>query len=154
MRWRAWLKFYRYVGRRENYLLLARAWQAARLTKRQLPSAASPPLKDAIAAVNALYLAPQPNWRISDPAKIYLFANWMIGVPVDWGLCVQRSLIVYRLLNGYGFPARLHFGIDRRDPALPGHAWVCLASAPSQAFGERENPLERFLPVFTSAWPL
>ena len=150
MRWRSWLKFYRYVWGWENYLLLARTWQAARLVRRLL-NAPSPKLPDAIAAVPACYLAPQADWHISDPTKIYLFAHWMIGLPSDWGKCVQRSLIVYRLLNGYGLPARVQFGICREDEAQAGHAWVCLLNEPQRAFGEQENPLERFLPVFTSA---
>ena len=155
MRWRSWLKFYRYVWGWENYLLLARTWQAARLVKGLL-NAPSPNLKDAIAAVPFCYLAPQPNWHISDPTKIYLFAHWMTGVPATWavdGRCVQRSLIVYRLLNGYGIAARVQFGIHRNDATQAGHAWVCTLSEPQHAFGESENPVERFLPVFTSAQP-
>jgi hypothetical protein len=66
---------------------------------------------------------------------------------------VKRSLIVYRLLNGYGIPARVQFGIDRNNQTQPGHAWVCLLCAPHEAFGETENPTKRFLPVFTSALP-
>lgn len=156
MRWRSWLKFYRYVWGWENYLLLVRTWQAARLVKGLL-NAPSPSLPDAIAAVPACYLAPQPHWRISDPTKIYLFAHWMIGVPANWatveGRCVQRSLIVYRLLNGYGIAARVQFGIRRGDETQAGHAWVYLLDEPQRAFGERENPLKKFLPVFTSALP-
>jgi hypothetical protein len=150
MRWHSWLKFYRYVWSWENYLLLARTWQAARLVKGLLKEA-SPKLPDAIAAVAPCYLAPQPNWHISDPAKILLFAHWMTGIPVNWGKCVQRSLIVYRLLNGYGIPAQVLFGVSRENQAQAGHAWVCLVNEPQRAFGESENPLERFLPIFTSA---
>ena len=160
MRWHTWLKFYRYVWEWENYVLLARTWQAARLVKGLL-NAPSPSLKDSIVAVAPCYLAPQTHWRISDPAKIYLFAHWMTGVPVDWASdeasderrCVQRSLVVYRLLNGYGIPTRVQFGIRRDDKTQPGHAWVYTLSEPQRAFGETENPLERFLPVFTSALP-
>lgn len=152
MRWRSWLKIYRYMWGWENYLLLARTWQAARLVKRML-NAPSPSLKDAIATVPPCYLAPQADWRISDPTKIYLFAHWMTGVPADWGHCVQRSLMVYRLLNGYGIPAHMQFGIRRDDATQAGHAWVYTLNEPQRAFGEAENPLERFLPVFTSALP-
>lgn len=156
MRWRTWLKFYRYIWGWENYLLLARTWQATRLVKGLL-NAPSPKLVDSIAAVSACYLTPQAGWRISESAKIYLFAHWMTAIPATWatneGRCVQRSLIVYRLLNGYGIPARAQFGIRRDDETQPGHAWVYTLSEPQRAFGEQENPLERFLPVFTSALP-
>ncbi len=160
MRWRSWLKFYRYVWGWENYLLLARTWQAVRLVKGLLNAPSpklSPNLSGAIAAVPVCYLAPQPHWRISEPAQIYLFAHWMAAVLADGtageGSCVHRSLIVYRLLNGYGIPARVQFGIRRDGETQPGHAWVYTLSEPQRAFGERENPLERFLPVFTSALP-
>ena len=151
MHWLTWLKFYRYVGQWENYLLLARTWQAARLVRRLLKSD-TPLLPDAIAAVNPLYLTPQAGWHLREPEKIYLFANFIVRLPLTLGRCVHRSLIVYRLLNGYGFPARLHYGIRRDDATQSGHAWVCLAGETQRAFGEAENPNERFLPVFTSEW--
>src|SRR5581483_5192759 len=99
-------------------------------------STSSPKLASAIAAVEPLYLPPQPGWRISDAEKIARFASSIVGMPQTWGRCVQRSLIVYRLLNAYGIPARLCFGINRQHEQLDGHAWVEKLAEPRRALGE------------------
>lgn len=155
---RQWHKFarsfLRYAFAWENYLLLARTLQAAQLVRRHLATSAnSPTLASAIAAVEPLYLSPQPGWRISDAEKIARFAGFIVGVPQTWGRCVQRSLIVYRLLNAYDIPARLCFGINRQNEQLDGHAWVEKLAEPKRAFGESSDPYERYLPVYTSPLP-
>src|SRR5690349_10414360 len=95
--------FLRYAFTWENYLLLVRTLQTAQLVRRHLvEQAGSPKLASAIAAVEPLYSPPQPGWHISDAEKIARFANFVVGMPQTWGRCVQRSLIVYRLLNAYG----------------------------------------------------
>ncbi len=144
----------RYAFAWENYLLLARTLQAAQLVRRHLPAqGSSPTLALAIAAVEPLYLQPQPGWHISDAEKIARFAGFVVGVPQTWGRCVQRSLIVYRLLNAYGIPARLCFGINRQDQQLDGHAWVEKLAEPRKAFSESNDPYEHFLQVYTSPLP-
>jgi hypothetical protein len=144
----------RYAFAWENYLLLARTLQAARLVRRHLSAqASSPKLASAIAAVELLYSPPQHGWHISDEEKIAQFAAFVVGMPQMWGRCVQRSLIVYRLLNAYGIPARLCFGINRQDQQLDGHAWVEKLSEPRRAFAESSDPYEHYLPVYTSSLP-
>jgi hypothetical protein len=144
----------RYAFAWENYLLLARTIQAAQLVRRHLPEqTGSPKLASAIAAVEPLYLPAQPGWRISEAEKIARFAGFVVGLPQTWGRCVQRSLIIYRLLNAYGIPARLCFGVNRQDQQLDGHAWVEKLAEPRRAFYESGDPYERYLPVYTSALP-
>jgi hypothetical protein len=141
-----------------HYRLLARALRATWRVRRQLAESSgapqrSPHLAAAIAAVEPLFLTPQPGWQAVNPETIVRFAGFVAGIPLNWGRCVQRSLIAYRLLNGYGIPARICFGIHRQDQGLDGHAWVELLSAPQQALGEQQNPYEKYLPVFQSTPP-
>jgi len=148
------LKFYRYIWGWENYLLLARTIQAARLVRRHLPEQAlSPHFASALTAVEGLYLPPQPGWKISEAEKIARFAAFVTAFPVEWGKCVQQALIVYRLLNGYGIPAKICFGVSRNASANEGHAWVIKLGEPSRPFGEKTDPNENFTMVYTSPYP-
>lgn len=119
---------FRYAGYAlscENYALLWRAIAAAWRLRSLLPdSRAETPLLPAIEAARGFRLDRQPGWTISSPEKIVLFAAWVARQPPVSGLCVQQSLIAWRLLNGYGIPARICFGISRESPATSGHAWV------------------------------
>jgi len=148
------LKFYRYMFNWENYLLLVRAIQAARLVKRLLPEQAlSPYFASALATVDGLYLPKQPGWNISDDRKIARFAAFVTNVPTEWGKCVQQSLILYRLLNGYGIPAKICFGVSRNPDSTDGHAWVVKLSEPEHPVAESANPHERFTLVYVSPMP-
>ena len=151
------LKFYRYIFEWENYLLLARAIKAARLVRRELPERdLSPQFASALSAVEQMYLPKQSGWKLSDEEKIARFAAFVIGFPIEWGKCVQQSLIVYRLLNGYGIPAKVCFGVSR-NPESPvfsdGHAWVVKLSEPERPFAESTDPRERFTMVYVSPMP-
>ena len=148
------LKFYKYSFAWENYLLLLRAARAARLVRRRLGKGVPMPnLASSVQAVDQLYLPPQPGWQISDPEKIVRFAGLVVNVPTVWGKCVQQSLIAYRLLNGYGIPARVCFGVSRDDSPADGHAWIVRLSEPDRAFGEATDPRERFQIVYASPLP-
>ncbi len=148
------LKFYRYMFGWENYLLLARAIEAARLVRRYLPERAlSPHLSSALTVVEQLYLPPQAEWKISDDQKIARFAAFVTAFPVEWGKCVQQSLIVYRLLNAYGIPAKICFGVSRDDSMKEGHAWIIKLSEPHRSFAEQADPSEKFTMVYTSRHP-
>jgi hypothetical protein len=145
--------FRRYGWSLAPYRLLARtlrvAWQVRRELARQSPAAQlSPSLAAAIAVAERFYLPPQPGWTGVAPETIMRFAGFVVGAPMTWGRCVQRSLIAYRLLNGYGIPARLCCGIHRQDQRLDGHAWVELLSAPRVALEEHSDPYEKYLPVY------
>jgi hypothetical protein len=148
------LKFYRYIFEWENYLLLVRAIQAARLVRRELPErAVSPQIASALSVVERFYLPKQLGWKISDEQKVARFAAFVIGFPVEWGKCVQQSLIVYRLLNGYGIPAKVCFGVSRNPESVEGHAWVIKLNEPEQPFAEATDPRERFTTVYVSPLP-
>ncbi len=148
------LKFYRYIFGWENYLLLMRAIEAARLVRRHLPEQAmSPHFASAVAAVEGLYLSPQAGWKISQEEKIARFAAFVTAFPVEWGKCVQQALIVYRLLNGYGIPAKICFGVSRNKATTEGHAWVIKLSDPNRPFAEKTDPNEKFTMVYTSRQP-
>src|SRR5262249_12306747 len=106
------LKFYKFAFAWENYLLLVRAIGAAQLVRAHLGEAVpSPHLASSLRAVERLYLPPQPGWRLSDPERVVWLASFVVNMPSAWGKCVQQSLIAYRLLNGYGFPAEICFSI-------------------------------------------
>ncbi len=147
------LKFYRYAFAWENYPLLVRAFRAAWLVRNHLgEQAASPHLSSSLNAVNRMYLPPQ-GWKISDPEKIVRFAAFVVNFPVAWGKCVQQSLIAYRLLNGYGIPAKVCFGISRDESSDEGHAWIVKLSEPERAFAEATDPRARFKVVYASPLP-
>ncbi|MEP7339288.1 MAG: lasso peptide biosynthesis B2 protein [Acidobacteriota bacterium] len=149
------LKFYRYAFAWENYLLLARSISAAWLVRQCLPEqAVSPHFASALAAVEHLYLPPQPGWKISDEAKIARFAGFVVRFPFEWGQCVQQSLIAYRLLNGYGIPAKVCFGVSRNEAITEGHAWIVKLNEPDCAFAEAADPRERFTIVYASSLPV
>lgn len=138
----------------ENYLLLVRTIQAAWLVRRHLAARQlSPQLVTTIAAVEQLYLPPQPGWRGVEAETILRFAGFAVGVPLTWGRCVQKSLIAYRLLNGYGIPVRFCCGVHRQDQALDGHAWVEKVREPKRALGESSDPYQHYLPVYISPMP-
>jgi hypothetical protein len=154
MNLRALLKFRRYVWSWENYLLLARTVAAARLVRRRLgASAATPKLAAALPVVNDFYLPPQPGWQISDAEKVARFASFVVNFPTPWGQCLQRSLIVYRLLNGYGIAARLCIGVDREDAARDGHVWVINVKDGGRPVGESVEPRARYQTIFASPLP-
>lgn len=147
--WKICAGAWRYGWRWRNYRLLARAIYAAWLVRRHLADTRqSPSLAAAIAAVVPMTLPPQPHWRGVTALEICQFAAFVVGWPATWGRCVQRSLIAYRLLNGYGMPTRICFGIHRQVPQQPGHAWVESCAAPRIAIGETSDPYEQFTPVF------
>ena len=138
----------------QNYLLLVRTLHAAWLVRKHLSDRrSSPSLAAAIAAVEPLYVSPQPQWRGVNEETILRFAGFIAGAPLTWGRCVQRSLLAYRLLNGYGYAARLCFGIHRQDQTLAGHAWVERLGATRQVLGESCDPYQQYLPVYTAPQP-
>lgn len=148
------LKFYKYVFAWENYLLLARTIQAAGLVRTLLPeNVPSPHFASALGVVEKLYLPPQPGWKISSAEKIVRFASFAVNFPTAWGKCVQQSLIAYRLLNGYGIPARICFGVSRDESSTDGHAWVVRQDQPERALAEAVDPRERFTLVYASPYP-
>lgn len=147
-------QMWRYGRAWPNYLLLMRAIQAAWLVRRYLAERRiSPHLAATITAAEKLYLPPQSSWRGVDEEAIIRFTGFVVGVPLTWGRCVQRSLIAYRLLNGYGIPTRFCCGIHREDQSLDGHAWVEKLDEPKRALGENSDPYLRYLPVYTSPFP-
>lgn len=153
-----WHKIYSGIwqsaGRWENYLLLTRTLHAAWLVRRQLTdNRSSPQLAAAIQAVKVLYLPAQSGWSGPTANTVMRFAGFVTGVPRSWGRCVQRSLIAYRLLNGYGIPARVCFGIHRADQARDGHAWVEILTELPTVLGEQRDPYENYLPVYASPLP-
>ena len=146
--------FYRYAFSGENYWLLVRvlraAWQVRQVIR---DSSVTPKLMSALPAINSFYLPPQTNWRLSDAKKVAWFANFIVNFPVRWGKCLQRSLIVYRLLNGYGEPARLYIGVNEQDAAADGHVWVVRLCDGDRVFAEAVEPRERFTVIYTSPLP-
>ena len=148
------LKFYQYAFAWENYLLLARAIHTARLVRQHLEErAASLHFSAALNAVDRLYLRPQPGWKISDAEKIVRFASFVVNFPTPWGKCVQQLLIAYRLLNGYGIPAKICYGVSRDESNHNGHAWVVRLNEPDRAFAEKSDTREKFKLVYASPLP-
>ena len=155
MSFRQLFKFYRYAFAWENYLLLARVLQAAFLVRRKFSDQSiTPKLKHVLPVIDTFFLPPQLNWCISDAKKIAWFANVVINFPWRWGRCLQRSLIVYRLLNGYGISARLYVGFDPGNVAAEGHVWVSNLSAGEKAFAESFDPLEKYTVIYISPLPV
>jgi Transglutaminase-like superfamily len=72
--------------------------------------------------------------------------------------CLQRSLLLYRVLSRAGAEPTLVVGFDRINGRVLGHAWVIMDG---HAVIERETDLLRFSPTFSfgsrgtllSEWP-
>lgn len=140
----------------ENYPLLFRALTAAWRVWRVLPERrANPSLGPAINAIGEIYLAPQPGWKIEAPDKIAKIADLMTRFPFKWGRCVQHSLITYRLLNGYGIPANICYGIpiDESTSETEGHAWVRTLRESDRWLTGPDDPEARFKVIFVSPSP-
>lgn len=147
-------KLYNNFLEREVWQLLFRTILSARLVRQTLAgSGIDPGLSPAISAANSLYLAPQSGWTISKPHLIAKAANLAVVLPRPWGHCVHQSLITYRLLNGYGIPAKICFGISLNNPVAEGHAWIRVVNPMDQALAGAPEPLDRFQVVYVSADP-
>lgn len=51
--------------------------------------------------------------------------------------CHPRSLILFHVLSGWGYPVALHYGVRKASGRLEGHAWIDLAGEP---LGEPRDP--------------
>lgn len=155
MNFRQIRNFHHYAFDWENYLLLARVIRSAVLVRRVVPdSSITPKLVSVLPTIDSFYLPPQPNWRLSDAKKVAWFANFIVNFPFQWGKCLQRSLIVYRLLNGYGEPARLLIGVDEKNLSADGHVWVARLCDGDRVFAEAKEPREQFTIIYSSPLPL
>jgi hypothetical protein len=80
-----------HAGSLKSYPLLFRASPAAWRVWRMLPERrVNPSLGPAIRAVDEIYLAPQPGWKITEPEKIAKIADLLTRLPLTWGRCVQH----------------------------------------------------------------
>lgn len=154
MNFKQLLKFYRYAGDWENYLLMWRVVNSAWLVRRRIEDQAiTPKLKTVLPFLDEFFLSPQKHWKLSDAKKIAWFANFIVNFPFRWGRCLQRSLIVYRLLNGYGMPSSLFIGANRQDATADGHVWVVRNCDNGLAFAEVSEPGEKYTPIYRSNLP-
>jgi hypothetical protein len=149
-------KIWREILVPENYLLVGRALVVAWRVRQVLPeSEVTPHLGPAIRAIGLLKVEPRGGWTISNPRKILLIADLLVRLPFRWGLCVQRSLIAWRLLNGYGIPASVCYGVPiGSDAAREGHAWIRLWREADRHAIDEPEPLDRFQIVFISPAPI
>lgn len=136
-------------------MLLVRVMRTALLVRQSVrEKSVTPKLSSVLPVIDSFYLQPQPHWRLSDAKKVAWFANFIVNFPVQWGRCLQRSLIIYRLLNGYGEPARLCIGVPRQDSLADGHVWVQRLCDDGKGFAESFEPQDRYQIVYTSPLPL
>jgi len=40
--------------------------------------------------------------------------------------CLRRSLLLFNILRSYGYPAKIHFGIQSTPVGLKGHCWITI----------------------------
>jgi hypothetical protein len=59
--------------------------------------------------------------------------------------CLRQSLVLYRELSRMGYPAVIHFGIQRQRQDLSGHSWVTLNGKPVA----EHVPLKDFSTVYS-----
>lgn len=90
-------------------------WPAAAVLKRVLPL---PRL--------ARFFDAAPGNRSIDPARAARLIDGILRRAYRHrpGFCVERSLILFRLLRRAGQPVRLCFGVRRHGGGITGHAWV------------------------------
>ena len=106
------LRFYRYIFDWENYLLLARAIEAARLVRKHTPErAVSPHFGSALAAVDQLYLPPQTGWKISDEQKIARFAAFVMERWMGWVAALALAAAAVSSLEPSWAPRALNLTI-------------------------------------------
>ena len=158
MNYQQLLQFYRYAGAWENYALMWRVIKSAWLVRSRIKDQAiTPKLKAILPTLNEFidefFLAPQKRWRLSDAKKIAWFANFIVNFPFRWGRCLQRSLIVYRLLNGYGMPSSLYIGVNQENSTADGHVWVVRLSDQGLAFAEESEPGQKYTIIYRSPMP-
>jgi hypothetical protein len=60
--------------------------------------------------------------------------------------CLQRSLLLYRVLSRAGADPKLVVGFNRMDNRILGHAWVIVDG---HAINEHETDLLRFTPALS-----
>lgn len=59
----------------------------------------------------------------------YYVDRWLELFPYNQkGNCFPRSLALYRLARGRGYPVRFHCGVRKSPSGLEGHAWLTLES--------------------------
>ena len=51
--------------------------------------------------------------------------------------CHPRSLVLFHVLSGWGYPVALQYGVRKTGGRLEGHAWLDLAGEP---LGEPQDP--------------
>lgn len=138
-------------GRFENWLLLLRTVMAARLVLRHLEGhRVKPDIASSIRAAEEICLSSKTGWTIRQPHLIASAAHLITRIPITWGECVQQSLITYRLLNGYGIPCQICFGVSLANPAADGHAWIRTIHPEDQHLAGGAEPLDRFQIVYIS----
>ena len=138
MRWRVTL-FGDLVRRPKDLWLFARilAWaMALPALKRAVPLRLLPRL---------MWSRPKAKYRTPERRRRIAYLSGLIynryGLE-SW--CLERSLILFRLLSEAGADPMLAVGVEKTDNEWRGHAWVVVNGFP---FGESADALERFRPV-------
>ena len=89
------------------------------------------------------------NGRCREPARdhrIAALAMWIgtAGRSLNRGRCLERSLLIYRMLSELNADSRLVVGVMKKDGHLIGHAWVCIGD---ELIGGSRASVSDFLPI-------
>lgn len=66
-----------------------------------------------------------------------------------YGICLLRSLVLFKFLRLQGWPVEIHFGVRKSDDRvddITGHSWLVLDGAP---FLEQEHQRDAFTTTYT-----
>lgn len=87
-----------------------------------------------------------------DSRRVRVLAEFADPSTSAWteGACLERSLVLYRLLNRMGVPVDLMIGLRSREGEVDGHAWLAWEGRPVL---ENFDPRDEFLATLCFASP-
>jgi hypothetical protein len=85
--------------------------------------------------------------EVDDVRLVIGCTDWLLcHRPFAGGACLQRSLVLYRVLREMGLPVSIVFGVRREDSGISGHAWLTQAVWPGLPLGDAGD---RFTVMYT-----
>lgn len=74
---------------------------------------------------------------VRDVARLVRLTQGVLRRTHGRAFCYPRSLVLFHVLSGWGYPVALHLGIRKEAGAVEGHAWLDLAGEP---LAEHQDP--------------
>lgn len=72
----------------------------------------------------------QPSRARLTPDRLAYLATLLVHLTLRDRYCMKRSLLIFHFLRKWGYDASIHFGVERKEGVLRGHAWIELNGEP------------------------